>query len=91
MLKTTAIAIAAAALMLGAASTAHASKDDSGDYKGGFLYGPLPGQVFGHAWRRGRALRFARGGRAYGYGYGYGYVYAPRFYAPRAYYHRVAR
>ena len=48
MLKKTTIAVAAAALMLGAASTAEASKDDNGDYTGGSLFGPLPGQVFAH-------------------------------------------
>jgi hypothetical protein len=48
MLKKTAIAAAAAALMLGVASTAQANKDDVGDYKGPSLFGPLPGQVFGH-------------------------------------------
>jgi len=68
MLKKTTIAVTAAALMLGAASTAQASKDDSGDYKGGALFGPMPGQVFnyGHA-----------PGGAYG---AYGYAYAPRIY-----------
>jgi len=67
MLMKTTIAVAAAALMLGAASTAQASKDDSGDYKGGALFGPLPGQVFSY-------------GRAPGgyYGGPYGYAYAPR-------------
>ena len=68
MLMKTTIAVAAAALMLGAASTAQASKDDSGDYKGGALFGPLPGQVFSY-------------GRAPGGAYGaYGYAYAPRIY-----------
>lgn len=65
MLKKTTIAVAAAALMLGAASTAQASKDDSGDYKGGALFGPLPGQVFGYGSAPGGA---------------YGYAYAPRIY-----------
>jgi uncharacterized membrane protein len=67
MLKKTTIAVTAAALMLGAASTAQASKDDSGDYKGGSLFGPMPGQVFNY-------------GRAPGgyYGGAYGYAYAPR-------------
>lgn len=79
MLRKIVIAAAAATLTLGAAPSVHASKDDSGDYKGGALFGPLPGQVFGHGWRRGRAFGFARGGRAYAY-----------FYAPRAY-HKAAR
>jgi len=74
MLKGIAIAVAAAALTLGAASSVHASKDDSGDYKGGARFGPLPGQVFGYGWRRGRALGFARRGGAYAY------IYAPRTY-----------
>jgi hypothetical protein len=79
MLKKIAIAAAAAALTLGAPSSVSASKDDSGDYKGGARFGPLPGQVFGHGWRRGRTLGFARRGAAYAY------VYIPRSY------HRSAR
>ncbi len=79
MLKTILSTAAAVALTLGATSNVHASKDDSGDYKGGALYGPLPGQVFGHGWRRGRPFGIARGGRTYGY------VYTPRAY------HRAAR
>ena len=67
MLTKTTIAVAAAALMLGAASTAQAANDTSGDYKGGSLFGPMPGQVFSY-------------GRAPGgyYGGAYGYAYAPR-------------
>ncbi len=68
MLKKTTIAVAAAALMLGAASTAQAAKDasnNSGDYTGGSLFGPLPGQIFSYG-----------PGAAY-YGYGYAYAYAP--------------
>ena len=72
MLKRTTIAVAAAALMLGAASTAQASKDDSGDYKGGALFGPLPGQVFSYGWAPAAAYGYAyapygRGSRALGY------------------------
>jgi hypothetical protein len=74
MLKKTTIAVAATILMLGAASDVRASKDDSGDYKGGARFGPLPGQVFGHGWARGRAFGFTRRGRAYAY------AYAPRMY-----------
>jgi uncharacterized membrane protein len=73
MLRKTTIAVAAAALMLGAASGAQASKDDSGDYKGGALFGPLPGQIFGLG--QGMGPYGYRGG-AYRYG-GYGaYGYA---------------
>jgi hypothetical protein len=68
MLKKITIAVAAAALMLGAASSAQAGDGNSGDYKGGALFGPLPGQVFSY----GPAL-----GGAYG---AYGYAYAPRIY-----------
>jgi hypothetical protein len=46
MLKKTAIAVAAATLMLGVASSVQASDNNSGDYKGPSLFGPLPGQVF---------------------------------------------
>ena len=73
MLKKTTIAVAAAALMLGAASTAQAGKDDSGDYKGGALFGPL-GQLFSYGSAPGGAYGYAyapriygRGGRAFGY------------------------
>jgi hypothetical protein len=55
--------------MLGAASTAQASKDDSnssGEYSGGSLFGPMPGQIFNY-------------GRAPYYG-AYGYAYAPGIY-----------
>ena len=65
MLMKTTIAVAAAALMLGAASTAQAANETSGDYKGGSLFGPMPGQVFNY-------------GTPY-YG-GYGYAYAPGIY-----------
>lgn len=66
MLKKTTIAVTAAALMLGAACSAQAAKDssnNSGDYTGGALFGPLPGQIFSYG-----------PGAAY---YGYGYAYAP--------------
>lgn len=59
MLKRITIAVAAAALMLGAASTAQASKDDSGDYRGGSLFGPMPGQVFGYGSAPGAAFGYA--------------------------------
>ncbi len=62
MLKRTTIVVTVAALMLGAASTAQASKDDSGDYRGGSLFGPMPGQVFSYGSAPGAA---------------YGYAYAP--------------
>ena len=84
MLKKTTIAVMAAALMLGAASSAQASKDDSGDYKGGALFGPLPGQVFSYGLARGGA--YAGGAYAYAYAprtYGRGgraFGYAPRMY-----------
>jgi hypothetical protein len=72
MLKKTTIAVATAALMLGAASTAQASKDDSGEYKGGALFGPMPGQVFSYGRAPGAAYAYApriygRAGRAFGY------------------------
>jgi hypothetical protein len=67
MLKETTIAVAAAALMLGAASAAQAANDTSGEYKGGSLFGPMPGQIFSYG-----------PGAAYG---AYGYAYAPRIYA----------
>ena len=68
MLMKTTIAVAAAALMLGAASTAQASKDrdGSGEYTGGSLFGPMPGQVFNY-----------KGAPYYG---AYGYAYAPGIY-----------
>jgi hypothetical protein len=65
MSKKTTIAVVAATLMLGAASGAQASKDDSGDYRGGALFGPLPGQVYSYGSAPGGA---------------YGYAYAPRIY-----------
>jgi hypothetical protein len=74
MLKRTTIAAAAAALMLGAASTAQAGDNSSGDYKGGALFGPMPGQVFSYGGAPGGAYAYAyapriygRGGRAFGY------------------------
>jgi hypothetical protein len=74
MLKNTTIAITAAVLMLGAASSARAGDNSSGDYKGGALFGPMPGQVFGYGGAPGGAYAYAyapriygRGGRAFGY------------------------
>src|SRR5215469_12068302 len=81
MLKKTTIAVVAVALMLGAASSAQASKDDSGDYKGGALFGPLPGQVFsyGSAPGTGGAYAYAYVPRMYGRG-GRAFGFAPRMY-----------
>jgi hypothetical protein len=67
MLKKTAIAVAAAALMLGVVSTAQASKDDNGDYTGGSQFGPLPGQVYAHGWVPGGYYAPRIYGRAFGY------------------------
>src|SRR5215469_2250315 len=82
MLKKTTIAVAAIALMLAAASSAQASKDDSGDYKGGALFGPLPGQMFNYGSApggayAGGAYAYAYAPRTYGRG-GHAFGYAPR-------------
>ena len=77
------VGLTLAALLMGTA-VARASDNSSGDYKGGALYGPLPGQIFGlgdgYTARGafGFAGRRAYGYRPYGYGaYGYGaYGYA---------------
>jgi hypothetical protein len=65
-----------AALLMGTATVARASDNSSGDYHGGDLYGPLPGQIFGLG--QGSTARGAFGfaGRsAYGYRpYAYGYA-----------------
>jgi hypothetical protein len=73
MLKKTTIAVAAA-LVLGAASSAQAGDNHSGDYEGGALFGPLPGQVFSYGpasvgpYGYAYAPRlYGRGGRAFGY------------------------
>lgn len=69
MLKKVAISTAAAGLVLAMASVAQAGQNDSGDYKGGALFGPQ-GQIFG----------VPRWG-AYGYAGprgAYAYAYAPR-------------
>ena len=79
MLKKTTIAVVAVALMLGAASSAQASKDDSGDYKGGALFGPMPGQVFSYGSAPGGAYAYAYVPRMYGRG-GRAFGYAPRMY-----------
>ena len=42
------MAVLATALIVGTASAALAN-DSSGEYKGGALFGPLPGQVFHYA------------------------------------------
>ncbi len=56
MMHKSTIAVLAAALMLGTASIAQASDNDSGDYHGGFKVGPL-GQRMG-----GRGFAFGFGG-----------------------------
>lgn len=65
MFNKTALTATLAAILIGTTSMAQAASDNTGDYKGGALYGPLPGQISG--------LR--QGGTAYGYaGPRYGYA-----------------
>ena len=66
-------AVLAAALIVGTASAALAN-DSSGEYKGGALFGPMPGQVFHYA-RRG--VPSAAGAFAYVPGHGRVVVRAP--------------
>ena len=64
----------AGALVVGAASVALAGNDSSGEYKGGALFGPMPGQVFHYA-RPG--VPSATGAFAYVPGHGRVVVRAP--------------
>jgi hypothetical protein len=59
-----------AALILGLAGTVSIAQagSDSGDYKGGALYGPMPGQVFGRGQGQAAYSWFGYSGRgAYAY------------------------
>jgi hypothetical protein len=76
MLKNTTIAITAAVLMLGAASSAQAGDGNSGDYKGGALFGPMPGQVFSYGAAPVGAYAYAYVPRIYGRG-GRSLAYVP--------------
>ena len=76
MQKKTAIAVAAAVLMLGAASSAQATDNNSGDFTGPSLFGPRPGQVFafgrapgGYYASRIYARAFGCGPSPYAFGY----------------------
>lgn len=72
MYNTSKLAIGlAAALLIGSASIAQAS--DPGDYQGGALYGPMPGQIFGQGQGPSAYGNFGYGGRgAYAYAAPYG-------------------
>jgi hypothetical protein len=74
MLKKTAMGVAAAALLLGTASSAPAGDNRSGDYQGGALFGPMPGQIFSYG--PGASYGYAYAPRLYGRG-GRAFAYAP--------------